>query len=177
VKQVVEKTSAVAVLPQGVSAEASGGRLVVAGPKGRLEREFDSKKITVEVKNGAVVVSPRARATRNVLAIVNAAAAHARNMIKGVAEGFEKKLVVVFAHFRITVEARGREVLIKNFLGEKVARRAEIVGETRVAVSGQEIIVSGPSREDVGQTAANIVGAARAGEKDERVFQDGIYYA
>ncbi len=164
-------------LPEGVSAEASEGVLVVTGPNGRLEKGFNPKKIAVEVKNGAIVVSPKASAKKKILAIVNATAAHAKNMVRGVTKGFEKKLFVVFAHFPITVEAKGKEVLVKNFLGEKVARRAEVVGQTRVVVSGQEITVSGPSKEDVGQTAANIVEATRVGEKDERVFQDGIYYA
>ncbi|MCX6767478.1 MAG: 50S ribosomal protein L6 [Candidatus Micrarchaeota archaeon] len=172
----VEKASTEVRLAQGVSAEAAGGVLTVSGPLGKLQKGFDPKKIGVEARNGAVVVSSKTGSKRRDRALVNAVAAHAKNMAAGVTKVFEKKLAVVFAHFPISIEAKGGEVLIKNFIGEKLARHAAIVGQTKVAVSGQEITVSGSDKEDVGQTAANIIQASKIREKDERVFQDGVYH-
>ena len=64
---------------------------------------------------------------------------------------------------------------IGNFLGEKKPRLARILGETKVKVSGNEVVVSGISKEDVGQTAANIEQVTKIKRFDPRIFQDGIY--
>ena len=66
-------------------------------------------------------------------------------------------------------------MLIKNFTGERGVRVAKIVGDTKVRVEGDDVIVQGINIEDVGQTAANIEQATRVKEKDPRVFLDGIY--
>ncbi len=101
--------------------------------------------------------------------------AHTRNMIKGLKEGYSYKLKVVYTHFPISVKVEGDKVVITNFLGEKTPRVAKILGDTKVQVNGQEIIVSGSDKELVGQTAANIETATKISKKDRRVFQDGIY--
>ena len=66
-------------------------------------------------------------------------------------------------------------VVIDNFLGEKAPRQTEIHGDTEVAVDGEELTLSGPNIEDVGQTAADIEQLTRVSGKDTRVFQDGVY--
>ena len=58
---------------------------------------------------------------------------------------------------------------------EKTPRKAKILGDTKVEVKGQEVIVSGSNKEDTGQTAANIETACRLNKYDRRIFQDGIY--
>jgi len=75
------------------------------------------------------------------------------------------------------MEVRGSEVVIKNFLGEKSVRRAAIVRGAKVDVKGQEVTVHGPDKEAVGQTCSNLLNATKITKRDERVFQDGIYYA
>jgi large subunit ribosomal protein L6 len=60
-------------------------------------------------------------------------------------------------------------------LGEKYPRVAKIVGRTQVRVDGDEILVSGISKEEVGQTAINIERATAVRYRDRRVFQDGCY--
>ncbi len=42
-------------------------------------------------------------------------------------------------------------------------------------MDGEELTISGPSIEDVGQTAADIEQLTRVSGKDTRVFQDGVY--
>ncbi len=54
-------------------------------------------------------------------------------------------------------------------------RVAEIVGDTEVKINGEEIEVTGPDKEAVGQTSANIEQATHSGNRDPRVFQDGVY--
>ena len=73
----------------------------------------------------------------------------------------------------VTVE--GDEVVIENFLGERAPRKVPIRGDTEVQIDGEEITLSGPDKEAVGQTAADIEQLTRVPDKDTRVFQDGVY--
>jgi large subunit ribosomal protein L6 len=70
---------------------------------------------------------------------------------------------------------QGDEVEIENFLGEKAPRHAKVRGDTQVQVDGEEVTLTGPNKEDVGQTAADIEQLTRVNDKDTRVFQDGVY--
>jgi large subunit ribosomal protein L6 len=96
-------------------------------------------------------------------------------MFHGVTEGWEYKMEVFYAHFPMQVSVDGDHVVIKNFLGEKAPRRAKIRGDTEIQVDGEEVTLSGPNKEDVGQTAADIEQLTRVKDKDTRVFQDGVY--
>jgi large subunit ribosomal protein L6 len=82
---------------------------------------------------------------------------------------------IVYAHFPMTVKADGSKVTIENFLGERHPRTAKILGDTQVQIKGDEVIVSGINKEEVGQTMANIEQATKIKGRDPRVFQDGIY--
>jgi large subunit ribosomal protein L6 len=96
-------------------------------------------------------------------------------MSKGVTEGYEYRMKVVFNHFPIQVKVAGDKVEIGNFLGEKQARIAPIVPGVTVKVQGDELVLTGINRETVGNTAANIEQACKVRNRDPRVFQDGIY--
>jgi len=96
-------------------------------------------------------------------------------MIKGVTKGFTYKLKIVFSHFPITVKIKEKTLIIENFTGERNPRKAKIMGDTKVTVKGDDIIVQGINLEDVSQTAANIQNATKIRRKDPRVFLDGIY--
>jgi large subunit ribosomal protein L6 len=66
-------------------------------------------------------------------------------------------------------------VVIENFLGEKSPRKTPVRGDTEVQVDGEELTLTGPDKEAVGQTAADIEQLTRVTDKDTRVFQDGVY--
>ncbi|MBI5636317.1 50S ribosomal protein L6 [Candidatus Micrarchaeota archaeon] len=163
-------------IPSGIQVSVDANVLSVSGPKGKLAKKFDSNTVSVTVGSGEVDFDSKLKKVRKVLACVNSVEAHFRNMVKGVQEGFEKKMQVIYSHFPVTVEVKGKEVLIKNFLGEKSPRVAKVIGETKVTAKGADISISGPDKEDVGQTAANLSLATKIRKKDVRVFQDGIYY-
>jgi large subunit ribosomal protein L6 len=82
---------------------------------------------------------------------------------------------VCYSHFPVQVSVVGSEVSIVNFLGEKKARKAKIIGNTKVEVKGDALSITGIDVEALGQTAANIEIATKIKEYDPRVFQDGIY--
>jgi large subunit ribosomal protein L6 len=96
-------------------------------------------------------------------------------MIKGVTQGYECKMKTVFSHFPIKTSVEGKQLIIQNFLGERFARRAEILENVKVEINGENIILTATDKEKVGQTAANIERATKVKNRDIRVFQDGIY--
>lgn len=73
-------------------AQLNAGRLSIKGPKGTLERDFRSDiSITIEGKN--ILLSP-VKVTNQNNALWGTYASHIKNMLKGVNEGFEKKLIL-----------------------------------------------------------------------------------
>ncbi len=66
-------------------------------------------------------------------------------------------------------------MLIENFTGERSPRIAKTIGDTKVIVKHEDVIVQGINIEHVSQTAANIEKATKIKRKDPRVFLDGIY--
>lgn len=162
-------------IPEGVQVSLEeGGRLKVKGPQGEVSRMLAHPRVRVELKGKHVVVSseqPRKREK----ALVGTYGAHIRNMLEGVTKGFEYKMKIVYAHFPIKASVKGDTFVIENFLGEKHPRKAKILGATKVTVKGDQVVLTGPDIEEVGQTAANIERATRIKGYDPRVFQDGIY--
>ena len=161
-------------IPEGVTVTFQGQLLTVSGPKGKNERTFWYPAIIIEITDSEIIVdSTIMKKTQK--AMVGTFASHIANMMKGVAEGFEYRMKVVYSHFPMQLKVEGNKFMIGNFLGEKKARYANILGDSKVKTSGDEVTVTGVNKEDVGQTAANIEQATRIKRFDPRVFQDGIY--
>jgi large subunit ribosomal protein L6 len=161
-------------LPEGIEVRLEGDSVEVSGERGKLRRRFDFPKVTLRAEGRKIIVEAESNKRRDKAAL-GTVKAHLRNMFKGVKEGFTYKLRVVYSHFPIKVEVGEGRVLIHNFLGEKYPRVAKIVGGTQVRVDGDEILVSGINKEEVGQTAINIERATAVRYRDRRVFQDGCY--
>ena len=163
-------------IPEGASVEVGKGGVVNVAVNGKsFERHYRPRMVEVKVEGGEVIVKPHGKPSREKNAMAGSLASHPKNLFS--AEGFEKKLKVVYAHFPVSVEVKGSDVLIKNFLGEKTPRKTKVFGDdVKVEVKGAQITVSGSDPEHVGQTASNIVRATQVKCLDNRVFQDGIYY-
>jgi large subunit ribosomal protein L6 len=161
-------------VPEDVTAEMDHLDVTVEGPNGSVTRRLWYPDITVSVEGDEVVISAEADDAKT-LSTVGTFESHLRNMLHGVTEGWEYHMEVFYSHFPMQVETEGDEVVISNFLGERHPRRAPIRGDTEVRIDGEEITLSGPSIEDVGQTAADIEQLTRVNDKDVRVFQDGVY--
>ncbi len=166
-------------IPEGVEVEIDGNdvagyRVKVKGPLGENERVLKFRGVFIEKLDSKVRVYTNNK-RKKLKAMVGTFATHIENLVRGVKEGFEYKLKIVYSHFPMKVRVEGNEVVIENFLGEKHPRRAKIVGRAKVTVSGNEITVSGIDIEECGQTAANIEQATKIKRLDVRVFQDGIY--
>jgi len=161
-------------IPDDVTAEVDHLDLTVEGPEGSVTRRLWYPDVDVSVEDDVVVVASEADDAKT-NSTVGTFESHVENMFHGVTEGWEYKLEVHYSHFPMQVDVEGDEVVIQNFLGEKAARRTQVRGDTDVEVDGEDVTLSGPSIEDVGQTAADIEQLTRVTDKDTRVFQDGVY--
>ena len=161
-------------IPDGVQVKLQGDQVVVSGKGVTLQRSLAHPRVSLRVEGAEVQVRSE-YPNRREGALVGTFAAHLRNMILGVTEGFTYEMKIVYSHFPVKATVKGPEFLIENFLGEKFPRRAKILGATKVEVKGDQVVLTGPDIEAVSQTAANIEQATRIKGFDPRVFQDGIY--
>ena len=161
-------------VPDDVTLNLQGKIVSVKGEKGSLTRDFSFATITIDVDGKNVRLSakwPRKKES----ALVGTIYSHIQNMITGVTKGYTYKLKIVFSHFPISVKLEGKNVIIENFTGERKARRTKILGDVKVKIEPDDLIVSGINLEEVSQTAANIEQATRVRGKDVRIFLDGLY--
>jgi large subunit ribosomal protein L6 len=165
-------------IPNEIEAEVENFKVKVKGPKGSLEKDFFSplfkKDILLKKEDKKIIIKTDSK-KKKVKAMVGTIEAHINNMLKGVTEGFSVKLKIVYMHFPFTVKISGKEITVNNFLGEKLARKTNIVGDCKVEIKGDEITVTGISKDDVGQTSANLERVTWIRSRDRRVFQDGIF--
>lgn len=164
-------------IPDGVQIDVKEKSVTVKGPKGSLNRNFSNpifdRYVTIEKSDNKITVKGNDR--RKIKSFVGAIASHIENMALGVTKGYTYKLKIFHTHFPITMEVKGKQVIVKNFLGERSQRIREIIGATKVEVKKDEITVTGIDKEAVSQTAGNIEGTCRLPGKDRRIFLDGIY--
>ena len=169
-----ENLSTIIEVPPEVSADVSGFVLKASGEKGSIEKELVYPGVSMK-KEGSSIVFESKNTRKEFKAIIGTYVAHLKNMIKGVSEGFEYTLKVVYTHFPITLKEENGVVEIHNFYGEKVPRKAKILEGVEVDLQKDQVIVSGIDKEGVGQTASNIQNATKVKGRDTRIFQDGIY--
>ena len=161
-------------IPEGVTVTIVDRNVTVKGQKVTQTRELPVSRITMTVQGNQVVLTcdlPKKKEN----ALIGTFHSHINNMIVGVTNGFEYKMKIVYSHFPVKTTVKGNEFVIENFLGEKHPRKADILGDTKIKVKGDEVFITGPNKEHVGQTAANIEQVTRIKRYDPRVFQDGIY--
>jgi len=161
--------------PASVKITKEGNVLAVTGKLGSIKKDFRKLPATITVQGNKITVRPYGKRKKD-LAVTNTARSIVESMIKGVEKGYTYKLKVIFAHFPISVKVKGKELHVENFFGERSPRISKIRGDTtKVTVAGEDVIVQGPSLEDVSQTAANIELSTKIKDKDQRVFLDGLY--
>ncbi|XP_018027602.1 60S ribosomal protein L9 [Hyalella azteca] len=182
----VINTSQSVKIPEGVTVDAKKREVTVKGPRGVLKRAFKHVQMDIYVlkpsekyPHGEVKVE-KWFGTRKEVACVRTLCTHIRNMITGVTKGYQYKMRSVYAHFPINtvIDAAGKSVEIRNFLGEKHIRHVKMLPGVTVQVSKalkDELILEGNDIERVSQSAATIHQACKVRNKDIRKFLDGIY--
>jgi large subunit ribosomal protein L6 len=161
-------------IPEGVEVSLDETVITVKGKAGEISKDLLSPIIEMKVEEGKVTLKVT-KATKREKRLLNTAKAHISNLFKGVTEEYVYKLKICSGHFPMSVNLEGERIIIKNFLGERVPRKAKIIEGSKAEINGEEIIVTSPDKEKAGQTAANIESSTKIRNRDRRRFQDGIY--
>jgi large subunit ribosomal protein L6 len=154
-------------IPSGVTITIDDSEITVAGGKGTL-KQFTMPDITVKQEGDEVIVTranddPKIRAKHGLMrALVN-------NMVNGVSEGFSKKLEINGVGYRVAQQGTD----LKLNLGFSHDVIYKVPAGITTAIEQNTITVSGISRQQVGQVAAEI----RALKKPEPYKGKGIKYA
>jgi large subunit ribosomal protein L6 len=137
--------------PQGVEFNQSGTAVTVKGSKGQLSMKLNSE-VELLLEDKVLSVKPRSR-SRFSVAIAGTTRALIANMVKGVTEGFEKKLELRGVGYRAA--AQGNKLnLTLGFSHPVVYSVPE--GISVETPSQTEVIITGTDKQRVGQVAAEI---------------------
>merc|ERR1712216_873466 len=180
------KTSLSAPIPDCVTVTIKARNVTVKGPLGTLSRDLSHCHADIRVEDGKVqgqkkvVVESWFTATKQKSALKSALSAVV-NLINGTQIKFKKVMRLAYSHFpiNVTIEGGGKTCEIRNFLGEKIVRKIDMLGDCRVAKTDtkDEIMVDGTDIELVGRSAALINQSCHVKKKDIRKFLDGVYVA
>jgi large subunit ribosomal protein L6 len=155
-------------VPAGVTVNIDGASVSVKGPKGELSRTLSSEmKIKLD---GAVLTVERPSESKRHRAYHGLTRSLLANMVEGVSKGFEKTLDIVGVGYR--AEKSGDKLILRIGFSHNV----EIVPPSGITLSvegNNRIKVSGISKEDVGEMAAEI----RAIRPPDAYKGKGIRYA
>jgi len=148
-------------------AQFSAGTLSVKGPKGTLTRDF-RPEIKISISENLISLVP-VRETNENRALWGTYASHIKNMVKGVTEGFEKKLILEGVGYKSEV-AGNKLVLALGF-----SHKVEIIIPEGLVVKAEKNVLtfSGMDKELVGQFAAKI----RSLKKPEPYKGKGFRYS
>ncbi len=161
-------------IPEGVTASQEGTVITVKGPKGQVIRNLPDNYLRISIKGKKFIITMSKKNRRN-WGILGTWTSELKAMCEGVTEGFTYHMKVDYTHFPMRVSIKGESVVVENFLGERFARSADIIGNTKVSIKGDRLTIEGIDKRDIGETSANIERATKIRRFDPRVFQDGIY--
>ncbi len=162
--------------PENIEVLVNGNEITVKGNGLENKRKFNAKNISFKKSDAGLILISK-NTTKRERKMVMTIIAHVKNMIEGILNKFVYKLEVVYVHFPVTIDVdkSKNQVIIKNFLGEKKPRIAQIVKGAEVNVNKSSITVESYDKEIAGQTAANLETATKIRNRDRRKFQDGIF--
>ena len=138
-------------LPAGVELTNKDNVVTVKGPKGELTRTF-SKDIDIRVE-GTEVTLHRQNDTKEMKTIHGTTRALLNNMVHGVSEGFKKELEMRGVGYRAQLQGKKLVLSVGKSHPDEVEAPEGIAFELPNPTT---IVVSGISKEVVGQTAAYI---------------------
>ena len=138
-------------IPAGVEVTVNGSEVAVKGPKGTLDQTFNPKMNIAVEGNEILVTRPDDEKESRSLHGLTRTLIH--NMVVGVTEGFSKTLEVQGVGYR--VQKQGKDLVMNLGFSHQVIV-SEIPGITIDVPNPNQIVISGPDKQQVGQFAAEV---------------------
>ena len=138
-------------IPEGVTVTRNGSDISVVGPKGTLIREFKDL-IDIKIENNTITCKPVDENDLDSHALWGTYVAHLKNMIKGVKEPYQKKLILEGVGFKSEVKGNVLELALgfSHKVLENIPEGLTVTAEKNV------ITVTGIDKEKVGQWTARV---------------------
>ncbi|MBU1076901.1 MAG: 50S ribosomal protein L6 [Spirochaetes bacterium] len=158
-------------LPEGVTAEIMNNKITIKGPKGELTEHF-TDKVKISKKENQIVVEPVGviKKDKSISAYWGTARKLIQNLVDGVTNGFERKLILIGVGYRAAMQ--GNKLILT--LGYSHPVEMEVPEGLKVQVQDNvNIIITGSNKYQVGQYAAVI----REKRKPEPYKGKGLRYA
>ena len=155
-------------VPSGVKVDIQESKVVVTGPKGKLEREI-RPEISIKEEDGNLVLGTQDESKQS-MAMKGLTRSLVNNMVVGVGTGFQKKLIVEGVGYRVAVEGASL-VLNVGYSNPVNFKLPEGVAATMVDKTSTVMLESN-DKELLGLTAAKV----REIRKPEPYKGKGIRY-
>jgi large subunit ribosomal protein L6 len=138
-------------IPAKVKVEVKGQKVSVEGPKGKLNWELPGRT-SLKVEGDKIIVS-RAGEDSQAKALHGTSRSLINNMVKGVAEGFVRKLEIQGVGFKAAVTGK----VVNLTLGYSHPINYNIPDQVKVTVEeNTKLTIEGPDKKVVGQVASEI---------------------
>lgn len=138
-------------IPAKVKVAVTGNRIAAEGPKGK--HEFSLPRHTSAKVDGSVVTVSRSNETNEAKAMHGLARSLVNNAVKGVSEGYQKKLEIQGVGFKATVKGN----LVDLALGFSHPILYPIPAGIKVVVEeNTKVTIDGVDKELVGRVASEI---------------------
>jgi large subunit ribosomal protein L6 len=138
-------------LPQGVEFKQEGNVVTIKGSQASLSLELNPE-VEIKQEENSLLLSPRS-GSRFSTAIAGTMRSLLANMVKGVTDGFERKLELVGVGYR--AQAQGNKLNLSLGFSHPVVYEVP-EGISVETPSQTEIVVRGSDKQKVGQAAAEI---------------------
>jgi len=140
-------------IPPKVKVEVKGQQVFVEGPKGKLNIELP-RRTSLKVENGKALLS-RQGDDAQAKALHGLSRALVNNMVRGVSEGYVKKLDIQGVGLKASVQGK----VVNMNLGYSHPINYPIPDQIKVTVEeNTKLTIEGPDRQVVGQVAAELRG-------------------
>jgi large subunit ribosomal protein L6 len=140
-------------IPEGVKATLDGNTISFVGKLGSLSETFPAQ-VSMELKDGMLKTSIKDKEDKNARAFWGLTRSLINNMVKGVSQGFERRLEITGVGYRAAVAGK----YLTLALGYSHAIKFEIPeGVTIKAEKPTLLSITGCDKQKVGQVAAMII--------------------
>ena len=155
-------------IPSGVTLDVKGQEITAKGAKGSLVQDIHPS-VQIHQEDSQIRFSP-ANDEKGVVAMTGTMRALVASIMKGVSEGYEKKLELVGVGYRASMQGNALNLT----LGFSHPVQHEVpAGISIECLSQTEVLIKGSDKQQVGQVAADI----RAYRPPEPYKGKGVRYA